>query len=429
MQSRIIDIKELVKNNPVLQTIDLTLCVSCKSVKSLCGHVKCPLLDALNVYPDPENYRTIKSNTIFGPSEQIFVGSQGYPRVNTGPLTSILEDPELLRISGNPAAWREMSLQNIIDLRYGLIRGKKNVYIQPSKSDRLIDQLQQLSMSTESVDIEGLYSNIPRNTSSFSIETQPMGPSANLQRLDIAGNPKIPKVVDYVLGDELKAADQMFSLYNNNFDVYYLQKIFSAGLTGLENQKKIVPTRWSITGTDDTIGKQLIPQLRDMIWVNDIEIHFATFLGNEYTIILMPGIWSFENFETWMAGGIFTLNAQWQSSYCHEGFSMKEYYRGRSSYASQAGGYYATRLAVLEHLTSRKIQARVIVIREITPNYVIPVGVWQVREGVRMALENKLANVSKKDELSEILDYLNLPAKSYFHKSQTFTQTSLDDFF
>jgi hypothetical protein len=39
-------------------------------------------------------------------------------------------------------------------------------------------------------------------------------------------------------------------------------------------------------------------------------------------------------------------------------------------------------LGVLEYLNKKKIQAGVVILREIRPEYAIPVGVWQVREGV-----------------------------------------------
>ena len=34
-----------------------------------------------------------------------------------------------------------------------------------------------------------------------------------------------------------------------------------------------------------------------------------------------------------------------------------------------------------------KIQAGVVILREIRPEYAIPVGVWQVREGIREAMK------------------------------------------
>ena len=54
-----------------------------------------------------------------------------------------------------------------------------------------------------------------------------------------------------------------------------------------------------------------------------------------------------------------------------------------------AGAYFAAKLGVLEYLNKNKIQAGVVILREIRPEYAIPVGVWQVREGVREAMNQK----------------------------------------
>jgi hypothetical protein len=40
-------------------------------------------------------------------------------------------------------------------------------------------------------------------------------------------------------------------------------------------------------------------------------------------------------------------------------------------------------------LLKNKIQAGVLIFREIRPEYAIPVGVWQVREGIREAMKQK----------------------------------------
>ena len=438
MQSRIIDPKELLKKNPVLQYIDLSLCVDCKAVKKLCGMAKCPLIDALDVYPSEETYQKISGNSVFGPSPQIFVGSSGYPRVNTGPLTSILEDESFVHKAGDPSQWVDLDLKDIISLRYGMVRGKKNLYIKKSdRSEKLYNQLSELTLSIEPVETESLFSTLPRLNSTFDIETQPMGPSGTLARMDITSNPKIPKIVDYVLGDEITATEQINKLYQENYDVYYLQNILSAGLTGLQHNQKLVPTRWSITATDDIVGKKLIgkdiiPKLRDWPSIQSIEVRRGILLGNEYTSILAPGEWSFENFETWIAGNIFALKSQtkWQMSYCHEGFTKKEYYKGRTSYASQAGGYYASRLAVLQHLEQRQRKARVMILREITPDYLVPVGVWQVREGMRKTMKDNPIYFSTMDEVQNFLvGKLNVPIQEYFGKANSIRQKSLDEFF
>lgn len=62
---------------------------------------------------------------------------------------------------------------------------------------------------------------------------------------------------------------------------------------------------------------------------------------------------------------------------------------GLLHYPQTAGAHFASRLAVSEYLLRSKVQAGAMVLREIRPEYAVPVGVWQVREGVRMALKQK----------------------------------------
>jgi hypothetical protein len=59
---------------------------------------------------------------------------------------------------------------------------------------------------------------------------------------------------------------------------------------------------------------------------------------------------------------------------------------GRTTYAEIGGCYYAARLAVCERLVKEQRQAAVAVLREARPGYIMPVGVWQVRENVRNAM-------------------------------------------
>jgi hypothetical protein len=83
---------------------------------------------------------------------------------------------------------------------------------------------------------------------------------------------------------------------------------------------------------------------------------------------------------------------------------MKDWepYSGRTKYASEvAGGYYAGRLGVLEHLERMKRQAAALIVREITPDYWCPVGVWQVREGIRAAMNTTPARF---DSLGKALE-------------------------
>jgi hypothetical protein len=70
--------------------------------------------------------------------------------------------------------------------------------------------------------------------------------------------------------------------------------------------------------------------------------------------------------------------------------SAHEGYEGRTGYVEEtAGAYYASRLAVLEHLESVGRQAKCLVLREVSDDYWAPVGVWQIRESVRNAFDGE----------------------------------------
>jgi hypothetical protein len=75
-----------------------------------------------------------------------------------------------------------------------------------------------------------------------------------------------------------------------------------------------------------------------------------------------------------------------------------EGYRGRTTYASIGGCYYAVRLAAAEFLAKEGRQATVIAMREIHPNFILPLGVWINRECVREAFRKEPQKFSTLDE-------------------------------
>jgi hypothetical protein len=66
-----------------------------------------------------------------------------------------------------------------------------------------------------------------------------------------------------------------------------------------------------------------------------------------------------------------------------------EPYEGRSKYANVGGCYYSARLAFAEKLKKERKQAAGLILREIHPEYILPVGVWNVRESIRELLKTK----------------------------------------
>jgi len=216
---------------------------------------------------------------------------------------------------------------------------------------------------------------------------------ASLKNAKVTSNVRINTKVDRVMNDEIKAVEGISYLYKNHINEYSLQKILSIGALGLKKDKKIVPTRWSITATDDMIGKELLSKIRDYSLINDYRLFFGEFLGNQYLIMLFPGFWSFELFELYYPGSSWNPTDVMKASTDYEG------YYGRKKYASNTvGGYYATRFPISEYLNSIKRQAGVLVIRLETPSYWAGLGVWVVRESVRKALNRKELNFDSKEE-------------------------------
>jgi hypothetical protein len=79
-----------------------------------------------------------------------------------------------------------------------------------------------------------------------------------------------------------------------------------------------------------------------------------------------------------------------------------ENYNGRKDYAeTTAGGYYTVRLAILEKLKEMKKQSGVIVLRFITDEYSMPLGVWVTRQAARKAMSNKPIEFSSKELMLE----------------------------
>ncbi|MEK6897241.1 MAG: hypothetical protein AABW93_01780, partial [Nanoarchaeota archaeon] len=175
-----------------------------------------------------------------------------------------------------------------------------------------------------------------------------------------------------------------------------LSKVLSVGVLGLKKDRKLVPTRWSITATDDMIGKKLLEKIRDYPWIENHELFFGEFMGNCYLIMLFPNLFSYELFELYLPGSSWNPGNEIKAS-----TDMEDFY-GRKNYASNtAGGYYAARLPILEYLEKEKKQASVLAIRIELPSYWAALGVWVCREAMKKTLDRKPLIFQDKKELIE----------------------------
>ncbi len=325
----------------------------------------------------------------------VFIGSKlRYPLVNVG-ILSPLERDEDAWVYDDEKYWADnnFEINDVIRLRDSLLNSRFQSKVQDSRLNKKFIQIaQEIAVASKPVDIEiELKRRLNLGRKKDRVVT-PHGMRAPLDKAKITSNVKIHRKVDKVMNDEIKASEGIEYLYKNDFNEYTLNKILSVGVLGLKKNKRLVPTRWSITATDDTIGKNLLKQIRDYKWIEDYELFFGEFMGNQYIIFLFPNVWSYELFEIYFPG------SSWNPSQEIKASTDFESYEGRKNYASNTvGGYYAARLPILEYLNNVKRQASVLAIRLETPSYWAALGVWVVRESVRKALKKKMEFASKEE--------------------------------
>jgi hypothetical protein len=76
-------------------------------------------------------------------------------------------------------------------------------------------------------------------------------------------------------------------------------------------------------------------------------------------------------------------------------------------------------LAVGELLVKERRQASVVVLREAHPGYILPVGVWQVRENVRNAMKQKPLKYNTLEEaLARIASRFQIPLEHWIERSK-----------
>ena len=347
----------------------------------------------------------------------VFVGAYGYPKVLVGPMlppihgdTTILDSPE---------KWVGKSLEDIVNYRLSLVRGIKPVKIEDI-GQKYIEDLQIMSMSERSTDAEMELVKNASPTVSIDGDSPIFGPIGEIKSAKFSNSSSDKNIQKSFYDKDLLAYDAVVDLYNRGIEISRIQKCFSIGMFG--KNRKLVPTRWSITATDDIVSKSLVEKIVEYGIIDTSLVFSYNHLGNYFCVIMFPSRWMFE------------MQEAWYDEQGNVGFGSDfEDMRGMTHYPETAGAHFASRLAVSEYLDEHKSQAAVMVLREIRPEYAVPVGVWQVREGVRMALKQKPLVVPN---FLEGLDFackrLSIDKKEWLFHSRLYhakKQKSISDFF
>jgi len=310
------------------------------------------------------------SDSISGTSPpSVFIGSYNYPKVFVGPMvppvhgdTSLLDSPE---------QWSGKSLEDIVNFRLSLVRGIQKTSVD-NVDGKYIENLQEIVMSSKPLDSDLIFTKSPSQNILLDGESAPFGPIGEIKSAKFSGTIPVKSIEKIYYDKDLNAQDAVVNLYNSGIEISKIQKCFSIGMLG--KKRKLVPTRWSITATDDIICKYLTDDVLNYSLIDSCKVFSYAHLGNIFAIVLFPHRWVYEMIEAWYSNGVMGFGSDYEDA------------RGIDHPPAIAGAYFAAKLGVLEYLHKKKIQAGVVILREIRPEYAIPVGVWQVREGIRKAM-------------------------------------------
>ncbi|MGA2677409.1 MAG: Nre family DNA repair protein, partial [Methanobacterium sp.] len=352
----------------------------------------------------------------------VFIGSWNYPKVYAGPMITPMQGDT--SIMDTPEAWipDQKTQEDIIGYRLNLVRGKQTVKI-TDLDNVFVEKLQEISLACNSIDSEAEFGSKPRGMS-FNEQHAPHGPSALIEKFDINSVKWDRELEKAFYDNDLKAADAVMHLHQKEVPFSSMQKAFSMGTMGIDDNRKLVPTRWSITACDSTIGNRLLREVKNFEVIDTHRVYEFSSLNNYYAILLLPQEWMFE----WMEAFLHVLGREELI------FSDYEHNSVKKGYSRVGGCYYTSKMAVLEALAREKKQSAAIILREAYQGY-IPLGVFNVRENIRSAMnEPYLEFEDMKTSLDYIASNLKLPLDKFVKQSDllrellTSRQTTLDCF-
>ena len=362
---------------------------------------------------------------------EIFVGRWNYPNVYTGILAP--EEYGNTELLSSHEKWHhlKLSIPEITSLRSRLIYGRTQQHIKHksetaisgiNNSKSITKVMQEVAMTHKSTATEMILKKPIQTEHKQDNSTPIISRAASIQSAKLQENAPVKPKIDYLVNDSsVKSTHAIQELYNANIPASNIMKLLSAGLLGLKSSRKLVPTRWSITAVDSTLSNQKLEKIKFYQELSEIQLFNSNYLGNHYHFLLLPSMFSFEVIEISLGkGGV------WQDY--ESNFSRKKYA------SSVTGAYYANRLALVEYLEKIKRQCACLVIREIRPEYNVPLGVGILRETSREAFAKspQIFNTLK-EAFDTIQANLRQPIENYLSKSQLLKnygkQSRLTEFF
>ena len=342
-----------------------------------------------------EFYKEIKKYQLeFKPSKEVegyastaIVGEKNYPNLkihnvsNENKSNSFFNSSEIVK----------SNYSEIIKLKARNIFGTTDSLNIRKVDDRINEELSNIYKSKKAVGIASEFENELRfDKVALSGDFGILGSKNSLVNVKATENTQTSTKIEKYITNDIKAKEAIISLYESKVNESQITNLLSLGNFGLNFNKKMVPTKWAISAYDQTIEKYLFEEMRNYKPIDKYELYNFKDKGNEFVIILFPYIFSAEVVETF-PGAIERDVINFENKLDKEN-------------PATAGGYYATKLAIFEHLRNRKKLTAFISLRVIA-DYELPLGVVFVRETVRLAMKNNKICLSNQNELETYLKF------------------------
>ncbi len=372
------------------------LCVRCKGYRLLCGLQKCPVLErfrsSLKAYANLKPGNVIEGST----PPSALVGEKGYPRVpvmfNVAPTKSL---EEALEYENPQGWWGRKGLMEIVSLRSSLVSGIMRVLV--SNPWELYEKEHGLACISE----KPVYSTLelekrPTPILKFDSILKPLGIASPAKSIIVEDNPRIPSKLEKLIWDDARTIEALWEAYKSGVDTYLLKRALSLGFLGRIRNRRLVPTRWAITAVDDMLSRVLLRRINNYKSINEFLVYAGEYLHNKFVIVLAPGGYRGFWLEAWYPGSAWGAAGSEPSIHVVEEDSW-----GRQT--PPDGGFSAARLPVVEHLYRIGRRAIVFILREVYPEYIVPVGNWHIRETVKKALQQEPIKPETPRELLRIV--------------------------
>lgn len=328
-------------------------------------------------------FKPTKELTGFGSTA--LVGEKNYPQLKIHNVSNEDKDSSFLKNSD----FVKKDYSEIIKSKAKNVLGSTNpIYIKKS-NNRITDEITEIYKSKTEVEFVSKFdSELKFNKPVFSNMIGTLGTKNELTKIEVNDNISISKQIETHTQGETKSKNAIIELYEKGFNESQIINLLSLGQFGISINKKLVPTKWTITAYDKAISDHLLNEVSKYKIIENYEIYNYFDKGNNFLVLLIPDTFSFELFEK------------------GDNFEASDYvdYRNKLKYdePKTAGAFYAGRIGILENLKIRKKQALIIIIRLIN-NYEIPLGVVFVRESIREAMKKRIEKFNNLKELNEFV--------------------------